>query len=105
MGNQGQRAWEEYKKQHYSANTSATQKTTASTSPTQTTTSSTNAGASAWEKYKKENGFASPSQNETAQSWADSSISHLKDAESYFSKWRAKDDAGYASIQKKNKEY
>jgi hypothetical protein len=103
MGNQGQRAWEEYKKQHYSSNTSTTQKTTASSNATQKATSSTNAGAAAWEKYKKEAGLTSSSQIATAQSWSDSSIAHIKDVESYLSKWHGKDDAGYSSIQKKNK--
>ena len=41
-------------------------------------------------------------QTVSAQNWVDSSVAHLKNAENYLSSWRGKNDAGYASLRKRN---
>ena len=92
MGTNSQNPWEAYKKGNYTPNSSNTKKTTASKS----------ASTNAWEDYKKKTGFTVTTQSGSAQNWADSAREHLKETESYLSKWHAKEDSGYSSIKKKN---
>ena len=83
MGTNSQNPWEAYKKGNYTPNSSNTKKTTASKS----------ASTNAWEDYKKKTGFTVTTQSGSAQNWADSAREHLKETESYLSKWHAKEDS------------
>lgn len=92
MGTNSQNPWEAYKKGTYTPDSSNTKKKT----------NSQNASTNAWEDYKKKTGFTVTTQSGSAQNWADSAREHLKETESYLSKWHAKEDPGYSSIKKKN---